>query len=137
MSTAAGPWYRSEQRPPPKDGSLVLGIFAGCGMFLTAWERPLLADDEDDRCWTIGPMTGIEEDPVVWAEVKDYNGEVEEKAWLPFKRCSMVNIDRIIIVPKRKQIVFDAGEKMDDVELPPHIIKVLEKFLACYKGETQ
>jgi len=133
MKCAAGPWYRSEQRPPPKDGTLILGIFAGSGMYLTAWERPLLADDEDDLCWTTGPMTGIEEDPVVWAEVRDYDGEIKEKAWFPCKRYhSIVTVNRIIIVPSRKQVVFDTGEAADVVELPSHIGKVLDEFFSCY-----
>ena len=89
MKCAAGPWYRSEDRPPPKDGTLILGIFAGHGVELTSWDRLLLADDDDTPCWVMSPLHGIEEDPVVWAKVEDYDGEVEEKTWIPFKRRNL------------------------------------------------
>jgi len=71
MMFAAGPWIRSEDKPPPKDGRQILGTFPD-GIYVVRWEDI----NDDEPAWTMcGTPFQSPDDPIAWAEIRPYQEE--------------------------------------------------------------
>jgi len=63
---AAGPWYLSSDKEPPRDGTLILGQW-DFGTMTVWWNITDKGWLKDDYMY---PLKLIEKDPIRWAEIR-------------------------------------------------------------------
>jgi len=85
MMFAAGPWIRSKDKPPPKDGRQILAAWAD-EVYVARWEEIMTLKGRRSA-WTIfissfnlgDTIWQRGDDPIAWAEIRPYQKEGDER----------------------------------------------------------